>query len=211
MELFVAQMLEKFEQGKLSRRRLIETLAMAATTIYGGSKAATTLSAAAPNGRGSFKTILVNHISYGCPDYRKARDFYEDLMGMEHVGPKGDDGRQATLAFGPKGSTPLNSPYGTPVTHLIVRNGRGTQESAAPNANGNRGNAPQAALPPVTAVVNHIAFTIADWDQKRVKEELDRRGLNPREDSVNSYHVSDPFGYDLQISGIKMSAFGSGG
>jgi len=208
MQVFVSQMLEKFEQGKLSRRKLIETLALAATTIYGGSKVAGVASAeAAANGRGSFKTLLVNHISYGCPDYRPARDFYVDLLGMEHVGEKKEDGRQATLAFGPQGSTPLNSPYGTPTTFLIVRNGMGTQ--AAPAA-ATPGTPAAPAPPPVKAVVNHIAYTIANWDQKKVLEELTKRGLNPREDSVNSYHVSDPNGYDVQISGMKMSAFGVG-
>lgn len=207
MEAFVAQMLDKFEKGKINRRKLIETLALAATTIYGGGKAATSLEASSAGGRGSFKTLLVNHISYGCPDYRPARDFYMDLMGMEHVGDKKDDGRQATLAFGPKGSTPLNSPYGTPTTFLIIRNGQGTQAPTAPAA---PGATPAQANPPVKAVVNHIAYTIADWDQKKVLEELTKRGLNPREDSVNSYHVADPNGYDVQISGMKMSAFGGG-
>jgi len=207
MEVLVAQMLKKFEEGKLSRRKLVETLALAATTIYGAGKAETTVEAAPAGGRGSFKTMLVNHISYSCPDYKKPRDFYMDLMGMELV-EKGDTGTQATLAFGPKGSTPLNSPYGTPVTFLIVRNGRGVQ-GLPPAGRGAAANAP--APPPVTAVVNHIAYTIADWDQKRVKEELDKRGLNPREDTPNSYHVLDPDGYDVQISGIKMSAFGGNG
>jgi catechol 2,3-dioxygenase-like lactoylglutathione lyase family enzyme len=194
MELYIAQMLQKFEAGKVSRRKLIETIAVAATAVYGG-KVVDAVEAA-PAGRGSFKTQLVNHISYGCPDYRKPRDFYTDLMGMELV-DKSDNGQQAILAFGPKGSTPLNSPYGTPVSHLIVRNGKGVQGVAG--------------APPVKAVVNHIAYTIANWDQKKVLEELKKRDLNPREDTANSYHVYDPNGYDLQISGIKMSAFGSGG
>lgn len=211
MEPFVAQMLEKFEQGKITRRRLIETLALAATAVYGGSKAASAAEALPMGGRGSLKTLLVNHISYGCPDYRPARDFYADVMGMEHVGEKKDDARQASLAFGPRGAIPFNSPYGTPLTFLIIRNGLGTQ---APPTGANA-NVPPA--PKVEAVVNHIAYTIADWDQKRVFEELKKRGLRgrnirePREDSVNSYHVMDPNGYDVQISGIKMSAFGSGG
>jgi len=197
MEAFVAQMLEKFEKGKLSRRKLIETIAVAATTVYGGAKATTSVGAAAANGRGSFRTLLVNHISYSCPDYRKPRDFYTDLMGVDLV-EKSDNGKQAVLAFGPKGSTPLNSPYGIPVTHVYVRNGLGVMGLSDAPKN-------------VGAVVNHIAYTIADWDQKKVLEELRKRGLNPREDTPNSYHVMDPDGYDLQISGIKMSAFGGGG
>jgi catechol 2,3-dioxygenase-like lactoylglutathione lyase family enzyme len=219
MEAFVAQMLDKFEQGKISRRKLIETLAVAATTIYGAGKAPTTVEAAAPNGRGSLKTLLVNHISYGCPDYRPARDFYRDVMGMEPTqAEQTANATSATLAFGPKGAIPLNSPYGTPVTFLIVRNGRGTQEPQTGNRGGRGGSgAPVPPAPKVETVINHIAYTIADWDQKRVFEELKKRGLRgrnisePREDTVNSYHVMDPHGYDVQISGVKMSAFGSGG
>ena len=113
MEGLVAQLLSKFERGQITRRKFAETLAMAATTLYGGSKvpasAAAPVSAADPSpvagGRGTLRTLLVNHISYGCPDYRKPRDFYRDLMGMELV-DKSDSGQQAILAFGPKGSTP---------------------------------------------------------------------------------------------------------
>jgi catechol 2,3-dioxygenase-like lactoylglutathione lyase family enzyme len=212
MEAFIAQMLTRFEQGKISRRKLAETLALAATTLYAGGTAPTTVEAAPlAGGRGTLKTLLVNHISYGCPDYRPARDFYADVMGMEHVGARDDNGRQATLTIGAKGVTPAGSPPGTPATFLIVRNGRGTQEPGGGIRGGE--NMPP---PPVKAVVNHIAYTIADWDQKRVLEILKKRGLRgrnmkePREDTVNSYHVMDPHGYDVQISGIKMSAFGSG-
>ena len=57
------------------------------------------------------------------------------------------------------------------------------------------------------STVNHIAYTIADWDAKKVEEVLKARGLNPRPDTPHSFHVMDPYGYDLQISGIGMTAF----
>jgi hypothetical protein len=37
-----------------------------------------------------------------------------------------------------------------------------------------------------------------------VKAELERRGLNPTPDTENSFHVKDPNGFDLQISGKDM-------
>ena len=37
---------------------------------------------AAPAGRG-FKGLGVNHVSYLCPDYTKARDFYSSTFGMQ--------------------------------------------------------------------------------------------------------------------------------
>lgn len=55
-------------------------------------------------------------------------------------------------------------------------------------------------------LVDHIAYTIENWDQKQVKEELEKRGLNPREDTADSYHIKDPDGFDLQISGKGMKA-----
>ena len=36
--------------------------------------------------------------------------------------------------------------------------------------------------------------------------ELKRRGLQPKPDTDNSFHVEDPNGFDLQISGREMKA-----
>ena len=58
----------------------------------------------------------------------------------------------------------------------------------------------------VTARVDHIAYTIEDWDKDKVKAELERRGLAARPDTENSFHVKDPDGFDLQISGKGMTA-----
>ena len=219
MEGLVAQLLAKFEQGFITRRKLVETLAVAATTLYGGSKMPVSAAPTSPlaGGRGTLRTLLVNHISYGCPDYRPARDFYADVMGMELVVPAANANNncrpvtQATLTIGKRGELPAGTPSGVPNPFIIVRNGRGTQEAGG----GIRGGEAMPP-PPVKATINHIAYTIADWDQKKVLEILKKRGLRgrnltePREDTVNSYHVMDPHGYDVQISGIKMSAFGSG-
>jgi len=62
-------------------------------------------------------------------------------------------------------------------------------------------NAPQGSTPPL---IDHIAYTIDDWDKNTVKAELERRGLNPHPDTDNSFHVKDPNGFDLQISGKDM-------
>ena len=51
-----------------------------------------------------------------------------------------------------------------------------------------------------TPVVDHIAYTIENWDKNAVEAELKRRGLQPRPDTENSFHVKDPDGFDLQIS-----------
>ena len=54
--------------------------------------------------------------------------------------------------------------------------------------------------------VDHIAYTIETWDKDAVKAELERRGLSPRPDTENSFHVKDPDGFDVQISGKGMTA-----
>jgi catechol 2,3-dioxygenase-like lactoylglutathione lyase family enzyme len=52
--------------------------------------------------------------------------------------------------------------------------------------------------------IDHIAYTIESWDKNAVKAELERRGLDPRPDTENSFHVRDPDGFDLQISSKDM-------
>jgi catechol-2,3-dioxygenase len=60
---------------------------------------------------------------------------------------------------------------------------------------------------PVTAPhVDHIAYTIDHWDKKAVEDELKRRGLNPKPDTENSFHIADPVGFDVQICSKAMNA-----
>jgi catechol 2,3-dioxygenase-like lactoylglutathione lyase family enzyme len=54
--------------------------------------------------------------------------------------------------------------------------------------------------------VDHIAYTIENWDKDKVEAELKKRGLSPRPDTEDSFHVKDPDGFDLQISGKGMKA-----
>ena len=132
--------------------------------------------ASAASPEGGFKAVTVNHISYQVADYAKTRDFYADLLGM---GIKQDDGRQCYMTFGD--------------TFLLPRNARRPRGAAAD-------------APLVVPRVDHIAYTIENWDKDKVKAELERRGLNPRPDTDNSFHVKDPDGFDLQISGKDMKA-----
>ncbi len=159
MEHIIERLLRDFELGKMNRRQLVKSLAVAA--------AASTVPAGAADGKG-FKAVAVNHISYQVADYKKTRDFYADLLGMS---VSHDDGRQCYMAFGD--------------TFLLPRNAR------------NGGAAPR---------VDHIAYTIEKWDKDAVEAELKRRGLQARPHTENSFHVKDPDGFDLQISGKDMKA-----
>lgn len=110
MEHVVTKLLEQFERGKLSRRELIQSLAAAAASAIGTSAAA-----AQPEGR-VFKATAVNHVSYQVADYRKSRDFYAGLFGMNVTL---DDGMQCRLAFGDNILIARNRPSETPsVDHI---------------------------------------------------------------------------------------------
>ena len=94
MERFIADLVKNYESGKVDRREFCQTVALAATVYAAGDAA----KAQAPRG---LKMIGINHISYTCPDYTKARDWYASVLGMEKT-PGTDNGQRANLAFGPE-------------------------------------------------------------------------------------------------------------
>src|SRR5258708_5843429 len=150
MEGFVAHKLAEFEQGKISRRRLIETLTLAATTAYAADRAG----AAEQPG---LKAALINHISYTCPNYRQAADWYSNGFNLHQIGASA---RDVALPFGKKGDQPYNvAAKDVPLTHLIFR----TRDlNPAPAA----GEAPR---PKVQAVIDPRAYTVADCDRGKAK------------------------------------------
>jgi catechol 2,3-dioxygenase-like lactoylglutathione lyase family enzyme len=175
MEFVVSELLKKYEDGKLSRRQLIQSLALAAV-------AAAAPADAAAQGQRGFRTTRLDHLSYQVRDYKRTRDFYSELMGMSVVG---DDG---------KGYCQLQ--YGE-------SHGVGARARSFIGVNTRAADAPAGRF-------DHVAFSIDDWDTDRVKAELERRGLKPRlqqggaGDTPNyvSFHVEDPDGVGIQISGI---------
>jgi catechol 2,3-dioxygenase-like lactoylglutathione lyase family enzyme len=185
MESVIAGLLKEFEDGKMTRRQLIQSLAMAAATAV---PAATVVaqdkpSIPPPSGPAPWKTVWLDHISYAVSDYRKSTAFYRDLMGWEIRNDNGNN--QCTLKIGEVGQ-------------IIIRNSRQPATNAASAGGG------QAAQAPITGVINHISWGVQPWDTEKVKAELERRGLKPRPDMVGenfkSFHVKDPDGWDLQIS-----------
>ena len=195
MENLIAKLLRDFEDGFVNRRQLIQNLALAATAA-GASRAyaqnpanAAAPAPSAPAHSPAFKTVELDHISYQVKDYRVTRDFYADLMGMDVAN---DNGRnQCELRFG-------NS-------MVIARNRRMPGADTAPAAPAPSANA----RPAPTSLVDHIAYRVYNWDTDQVREELLRRGLakdSTRPDTgggpnYSSFHVNDPDGFNLQISG----------
>ena len=92
MERFIADLVKDFESGKVNRRQFCETVALAATVFAAGTEA----NAAPASG---LKILGVNHISYACPDYKVARDWYAKVFNTKIYNDKGMG--RANLAFGP--------------------------------------------------------------------------------------------------------------
>ena len=90
MEAVIAGLLKDFEDGKLTRRQLIQSLAMAAVA----SPLAAAQPAAPARSTAPWKTVWLDHISYAVADYKKSTAFYSDVMGWE---VQNDTGTQATL------------------------------------------------------------------------------------------------------------------
>jgi catechol 2,3-dioxygenase-like lactoylglutathione lyase family enzyme len=183
MEAVISTLIKDFEDGKMDRRQLIQSLAMMA--IAGPAAAAQT---PAPAPKAPWRTVHLDHISYAVSDYKRSVAFYTSLMGWEVANDNGKT--QATLKIGDIGE-------------IIIRNARRPEGNA--EAGGAAPPAPPAGdRPPVTGVINHVSWGVSPWDTDGVKAELEKRGLKPRPDMVGndfkSWHVLDPDGWDLQIS-----------
>ena len=185
MEGFVATKLNEFDRGKISRRRLIEVLTLAATSAYATEGA----KAEGP----ALKIALVNHVSYSCPNFRQAGDWYSKIFNLEQVGLKDTE---VTLPFGKMDELPYNvTAKDVPMTFIIARSRDRPQ------------NPRTAGRPKSEAVIDHIGYTVADFNRERAKSELIAMGVkNVRDGGLYSLHLDDPFGYDVQISGLANNA-----
>jgi catechol 2,3-dioxygenase-like lactoylglutathione lyase family enzyme len=207
MEQLIDGLLNDFEKGKMTRRQLIQSLAVAAAALAPGGTALAQGAAGgqtgsmipAPKDPAPWKTVWLDHISFQCTDYRRSTAFYRDLMGWQIV--KDDGQRQCTMKIGDIGGIIIRNRFGG--RGGANAGAAGAQPPAAAAAAGGRAEG-QANRPPVNAVIDHISFGVQPWDTDKVKAELERRGLAPRPDMVGdkfkSFHVKDPDGWDLQIS-----------
>jgi hypothetical protein len=177
MERLISKLVEDFEQGKVTRRQLVRSLAVAvvggpvlAGATPGALRGATGVARSAP-----WRTVHLDHISYQVTDHVRSAAWYADLMGWTIRNQRDN---QTTLAIGDVGE-------------IIIRNRR----NPAPQGSDS---------PQVTGVIDHVSFGVQPWDRDAVKAELIDRGLAPRDDfqdgGFESYHVKDPDGWDLQIS-----------
>jgi catechol 2,3-dioxygenase-like lactoylglutathione lyase family enzyme len=173
MERFIADLVQGLDSGRIDRREFCKAVTLAAV-VYGAGDAA---QAQAQRG---FKVIGINHFSYTCPDYTKAREWYTSVLNMKSEDTR-DDGKRANLMFGPE--------PGKGGSFLAVRN-------AGIVANGS-------AEPDAQAVIDHICYTIPNWDEARVRATLKAKGLEVT-GRDGSLHLYDAFDYDVQIGSAAV-------
>jgi len=179
MERFIADLVQGLDSGKIDRREFCQAVALAAAVYSAGN------AAQAQTQRG-FKIIGINHMSYTCPDYTKARDWYASVLNMKSEAIR-DDGKRANLMFGPE--------PGKGGSFLVTRNPSSTASGSAGVKSG------------AEAVIDHICYTIPNWDEARVRATLKAKGLDIT-GRDGSLHVYDPFDYDVQIaSAAEENAF----
>jgi catechol 2,3-dioxygenase-like lactoylglutathione lyase family enzyme len=82
METVIARLVAQFEDGRITRRQLIQGLTCAAFAASGSAAAAQS---------GGFRTVNLDHLSCQVTDYARTRDFYAGVLGMAVVNDNGKD------------------------------------------------------------------------------------------------------------------------
>ena len=189
-----ATKLQEFEQGKISRRQLIQSLTIAATSTAAAGTASAQQAGVTP--------ALVNHVSYTCPDFKKGAEWYSKIFNLDQVGFKDDDKtHEVTLPFNKMNEQPYGvTAKDVPPSFLLIRSRALNQ----PTATGVQ-------RPVPTSVVNHMAYTVADFDSNRIQAQLKAMGVqNIRAAGPNAIHMDDAFGYDVEICGLANNALTDG-
>src|SRR5581483_2662594 len=102
-----------------------------------------------------WKTIWLDHISFGVTNYKESASFYSNLLGWR---PTYDEGSQEELMLGEE-------------RDILVRGGNPRHPKF--NRDGDR-----------KAAVEHISFGLAPWEPDAVKDALEQLLLNPRTDTA---------------------------
>ncbi|MDQ6611779.1 MAG: VOC family protein [Gemmatimonadota bacterium] len=143
----------------------------------------------APFENTNWKTVWLDHISFGVSDYKGEVAFYQALIGWK---PTGDEGSQNEVWMCDDcGNSLIRGPNSLSPTY----------DKSTPHR----------------ASIGHISFGITPFDADGTKAELDKRGLTARPDIgktgdihdptalYKSYHTTTPQGFDLQISNANKA------
>jgi catechol 2,3-dioxygenase-like lactoylglutathione lyase family enzyme len=140
-----------YERGRLTRRELIQTLALVA--------AAGASAAAAP-----LRSASINHVSVLVSDMARSIEFYNRVFGLS-VQNEDKANKISRLGIG-----------GTVLVSLRVE--------------------------PPPGLVDHFAIGVEGFNRDSVTKELQSMGLMPRENLEFGFHVKDPDGANVQITGV---------
>lgn len=182
MENQIVNLLENYECGKITRRQLIQSVALSAV--------ATASASAVPafaEGGSPFKAIGINHISIQTPDYAASRDFYAGILGAEVLN---DDGKSCSFRVGE--------------TTILLRK-PSVRRKAVDSSKVDHGSD----RPGVDHISYTVANWETDERVERaVRAELERRGLSTGQDQrpgkTRTFHVNDPVGLGLQLGGKEQ-------
>jgi catechol 2,3-dioxygenase-like lactoylglutathione lyase family enzyme len=203
----LSKLFEAFDSGRLSRRRLLQTLgaaavmapvsALAMSAGLGGQTGEMSAQVPAPFEPTGWKTVLLDHLSCKVADHEKEAAYYNALMGW---GIRSNDAQETVLDIGDFGTIILKGGYQPSADEVAAQKAQYDRQSAAASKRG----APVAPFVPRNAVFDGICWGIDQWDAKKVEAALKARGLNPVADNrghdFESFHVKDPDGFDIQIS-----------
>ncbi|HEY3741352.1 MAG TPA: VOC family protein [Bryobacteraceae bacterium] len=137
----------------------------------------------------NWRTVWLDHFSYGATNYKATVSYFTNLLGWKGAF---DEGSLTEVLMGDvgdaliRGGNPADPNFGKPPADGRVR--------------------------PKNVRIDHISFGIQPWDADAVKEGLEKRGLRAQVDTGNtgdihqakyqSFHTRTPGGYNLQISCI---------
>ena len=152
-----------------------------------------------------WKTVWLDHFSFGVFNYKESVSYYTNLLGWKETY---DEGTQNELWMGDVGNT-------------IIRGGNPNDPNFGRGGGGRGARGGEEDVPTTRRVnIGHISWGISPWDVDGVRAELEKRELRVRVDTSSahlgpdgryvsddihqaafqSYHTTTPNGYDLQIS-----------
>lgn len=177
MENVIGKLLDDFERGRMTRRQLIASIAVVAAATVGG-----TAMVGEARGAASISGTTAA-AAQGAKGFRGVAVNHISYQVNDYARTRDFYADLLGMRVVKDTGTQCNLILGDTDTFLIPRN------------------APAGVTPPR---IDHVAYTIENWDKNAVEGELKRRGLNPTPDTENSFHVKDPNGFDVQICGKEM-------
>ena len=210
----LSRLFSDYDRGRISRRRLLQALGIAAVIrpavalgqgSCGGARAGTPQCDPTPGklpfAATGWRTVLLDHFIVQVADYQKEAAYYQALMNWKI---RSDDGKQAMLDIGDWGGLLIKGGYQPPTpTPAPTPAANAAGAAGAAGQGGGRGGG--GGRGPARAQFTGFCWGIDPWNAKTVEAELKKRGLDPIADhdpsaKFESFHVVDPGGFDVQIS-----------